>query len=300
MATVFYESASELATLTNTFSVSGTPTDPTTISLDVTTPSGTTTTYTYGGGTITRTSAGVYTKDIACSEDGEWQYVWTGTGAAQDVEAGTWTVYEADLGRLYATPQELKTRLRITGTGEDYEVHAACFAASRAVEAACERVFYRSASGTIRTFVPSDMYCLKFGPFNDLVTLTTLKTDASGDGTYETTWSATDYQLYPLNPSAYPEQRPYTKLRAVGAQVFPTLTYGARTDLIQITGVWGWPAVPRGVRTAAIMLAEEIMKDAPFGVAGFGDLGVVRVRENPRIKALIGPYIHPATAIKVA
>jgi hypothetical protein len=40
------------------------------------------------------------------------------------------------------------------------------------------------------------------------------------------------------------------------------------------------------------MLAEETfkLKDAPFGVAGFGDFGVVRVRENPAVARLLAPY----------
>jgi len=298
-STVFYESASELATLSNTFKVNSVPTDPTTVSLTITTPSGTVTTYTYAAAQITKTSTGVYTKDIACSEDGEWQYVWTGTTAAADVEAGTWTVFESDLGKLYWTPAALKNRVRITNTNQDYEIPAACFAASRAIEQACERTFYRTASATVRTFVPSGMYELKLGPYNDLVSLATLKTDTAGDGSFATTWAGTDYQLLPLNPGAAPEVRPYTKIKAV-LNTFPVVTGFGRDDRVQLTGVFGWPAVPWAVKKATQLLAEEMLKDAPFGVAGIGDFGVVRVRENPRIKALIGPYIHPIAASKVA
>jgi hypothetical protein len=32
------------------------------------------------------------------------------------------------------------------------------------------------------------------------------------------------------------------------------------------------------------------LKDAPFGVAGFGEFGAVRVRNNPRAMALLQPY----------
>lgn len=301
-ATVFYESASELATLSNTFAVSGTPTDPTAVTLVVTSPeTGTATTYNWPTPlTITRTGAGVFTKDIACDEAGEWQAVWTGTTAAADVEVVTWTVFEVDLGKLYAPPAALKNRLRISDTTDDYEVNAACFAASRSIESVCERTFYRTASGTVRTFEPQSMYRLKLGPYHDLVSLATLKTDSSGDGTFETTWSASDYKLYPLNPTAYPETRPYTEIRAVGSQTFPIISGFGRDDRAEGVGVWGWPGIPRGVKTASVMLAEEIMKDAPFGVAGFNDFGVIRIRENPRIMKLIGPYIHPQAAVMMA
>jgi hypothetical protein len=299
-ASVFYESGSELATLSNTFKVSGTPTDPTAVTLVVTSPTGTATTYNWPTpADLTHGSAGQFSKDVACSEDGEWQYVWTGTTAAADVEAGTRTVFQTDLGKLYATPQAVKNRLRITGTSDDYEVHAACFAASRYVEGVCERTFYRTASASARTFAPSGLYRMKLGPYNDLVSLTTLKTDSGGDGVFETTWTASDYQLYPLNPTAYPEPRPYTEIRAVGSQTFPWLTGFGRDDMVEATGVWGWPAVPRGVRTAATMVAEEIMKDAPFGLVSFGEFAT-RIRENPRIMKLLGPYVHPQVAIKVA
>jgi hypothetical protein len=292
-ATVFFESTNELATLSNTFKVNGTPTDPTAVTLTVTSPSGTVSTYTWPSpATLTHGTAGVFSKDIPCSEDGEWQYLWEGTNAASDAEAGTWTVFETTLGKLYCTPAALKSRMGITSTSSDYEVHAACFAASRAIESICERVFYRTASGTVRTFVPDSLYCLTLGAYNDLYSLAILKTDAGGDGVFETTWSASDYQLHPVNPAAAPETRPYTKIKTTGSQTFPVPLVIGREDLVQVTGIFGWPAVPMAVKQAALILAEETLKlkDAPFGVAGFGEFGSIRVRENPAVARLLGPY----------
>lgn len=82
----------DTVTLTNTFAVSGTATDPTTISLVVTDPTGTATTYTYAGATITKSSTGVYTKNITADEAGIWSYTWTGTGTAADVANGSFNV----------------------------------------------------------------------------------------------------------------------------------------------------------------------------------------------------------------
>lgn len=296
-ATVFFESASEIATLRNVFKVGGVATDPTLISLTITTPSGTATTYTYAAAQITRNGTGDYQKDIQCSEDGEWQYVWTGTTAAQDVESGTWTVFEVDLGHLYCTPAALKSRLGITDSADDYEVHAACFSASRSIEQYCERTFWRSPTGTARTFEPKSMYCVKLPEFNDLVSVSTLATDTSGDGVYDVTWSASDYQLLPYNPSAAPEQRPYTEIRAVGGQVFPTDYSYTRMDRVQVTGVWGWPSVPWSIKQAALILAEETLKlkDAPFGIAGYGEYGMIRVRENPKVRNFAHPYCRNPT-----
>lgn len=291
MAEVFYEHASaELATLTNTFSVNGTATDPTTITLTVTDPTGTATSYTYAGGTITRTSAGVYTKDIPCTADGTWTYTWIGTGTASDVVAGTWTVFGTDLSKLYCTVEELKSRLGIasTDTQDDFELRLAVDSVSRWIDQHCERHFWRATQ--TRYFVPTSQYCLAI---DDLVSLTTLKTDSSGDGTFETTWASSDYQLRPVNATAGAEAAPYTEIKAVSTQTFP-VPYAtlARSDRAEVVGVFGWPAVPAAVKDAALMLAAETlkMKDAPFGVAGFGEFGAVRVRANPLVMARLAPY----------
>lgn len=294
-ASVFYQSASELCTLTNTFKVATVPTDPTTISLTITDPTGTATTYTYAASQITRSSAGVYTKDIACATAGDWQYVWTGTGTASDVQAGTWTVFETSLGNLYCTVDALKSRLGIalTDTADDYELQHACWSTSRAIEHLCGRTFYRSASGTARTFVPDDFYELVMPEFNDLVSVSAVATDAAGDGTFETTWDSTDYRLWPYNPAAAPETRPYTRIKAVGTRSFPIPSGGLqRDDLVQVTGVYGWAAVPYGIKMAALIWAADTfkLKDAPFGVAGGGEFGPFRVRDNPRAMAFCQPY----------
>lgn len=290
MATVFFDSTSELATLSNTFSVDGTATDPTTVSLVVTDPLGAATTYTYAGGEITRTGTGAYRKDIPCSEPDEWQYVWTGTGTASDTIPGTWTVFETDLGRLYCPIRTLKSRLSIPHDDADYELHAACFAASRWIEQHCERVFWRTTS-TARTFVPDDCYTVKLPEFCDLISVTSIKTDTAGDGTFATTLSAPDYQLLPYNSSAAPEDRPYDEIRRLSGTWPQVWTSGARRNTVQVTGVWGWPRVPTAVRQAAAIIAADTfsLKDAPFGVEGAGEF-TIQVGENARALKFLAPY----------
>lgn len=61
--------------------------DPTTITLTVRTPSGTSTSYTYAAGTVLKHSTGVYYKEISLTERGVWLLSWIGTGgviAAED------------------------------------------------------------------------------------------------------------------------------------------------------------------------------------------------------------------------
>lgn len=304
-ATVFYQSSNELATLTNTFKVDGTPTDPTSATLTITSPSNVVTVYSWptGSPALTRTGTGAFSQDVTCNEAGDWTYLWEGTTADSDAQGGTWTVYETSLGKLYGTVEALKSRLRITDSTRDYELHMACFAASRAVEQVCERTFYRSASGTARTFVTQDLWWLKLGPFNDLVSVSALATDSSGDGVFETSWSSSEYQLLPVNPGSAPETRPYTRIKAVTSKTFPIFLnwVPARDDRVQITGVWGWPAVPLAVKNATLMLAEELMKDTATSVSSAAEYGGgrIRVNQNPRIQSMLQPYIHPDAAVKI-
>lgn len=292
-ASVFFNSASELATISNIFSVAGVPTDPTTVTLVVTSPTNVVNTYTYASAEITRSGTGAYTKDVACDEDGTWQYEYVGTGAATDATPGTWDVLETDLGKLYCTTEALKSRigLQVTHTVADAELHAACFAASRWVEQYCDRVFYRTLSA-IRTFAPESTRCLTLPPFCDLVSASAVKTDTAGDGSYATTWSAGDYQLLPYNPGAAPEQRPYDEIVAVGAKDFPYWCGStARHDVVQITGVWGWPKVPMAVKQAAAIIATDLfaLKDAPFGAESNGEF-TTQVGDNRRAMRLLEPY----------
>lgn len=285
MATVFFDSTSELATLTNVFTVAGVDTDPTTVTLTVTSPTGNVTTP-----STTHAAAGTYTADITCNEDGEWQYLWEGTGTATDAEAGTWTVLETALGKLYCPIRTLKSRLKIEHNQVDYELHAACFAASRWIEQHCERVFYRTTS-TARTFEPDNCYTLRLPEFCDLVTVTSIKTDTAGDGTFATTLSASDYEILPRNPLAAPEQLPYTEIRRLSGTWPEQWAPGARRNTIQVTGVWGWPKVPHAVRQAAAIVAADTfaLKDAPFGVEGAGEF-TIQVGENARALKFLAPY----------
>ena len=79
-------------TLTCTFAVSGTNTDPTTVSLLCMTPDAVQATYTYAGGTITKSATGVYTATLIANQGGTWWYRFTGTGTCQAAAQGTFTV----------------------------------------------------------------------------------------------------------------------------------------------------------------------------------------------------------------
>lgn len=303
-ATVFYDSSSEIALISNTFQ-SGSPAvpaDPTTVSCVVTDPSGAQVVHTYLGAApadITKVSTGVYTLQVPCSPavagvDGLWSFTFIGTGAVSDVQPGTWRVLALDQSRWYVGPEELKDRLGQTDPGTDSIITSVCLAASRWIDTYCGRHFFRFTD--TRTYQPSDIWLL---PVDDLVSVTSLKIDQDGDGIYETTWTQnTNYMLRvgdgQFNQLASGEPKPYTQVQVIGqSNWFPFTWPFVHLDRVQITGVFGWPQVPPVVAQAALLIAADWfkLKDAPFGVAGIGDLGVLRVSANPWIAEQLRCYI---------
>lgn len=297
-ATVFYADAAEIATLQNVFAVSGVATDPTTVTCTVTDPSGTATVHTYNGAApadITRVSAGTFTLAVPSILDGIWIYKWTGTGAASDVQEGTWTVGPSDLSRLYCTTEELRSRLGLASTGRDFELAIAVSAACRGVDGYCERYFWRGAD--TRTYVPDDRCRVRV---DDIASGTglTVKVDHDGDGTYEETWTqGTDYQLLPLNPNRTGEPRPYTKIGAVGSLTFPwpRTRLPGHPDRVQVAGPFGWPATPAAVKTGSLITAAELfrMGDLPLGGEIPGEMSalvIATIASNPVTAAMLGPY----------
>lgn len=268
-----------------------------TVVLTVTDPDGVVTTpaTTQGGAP----PAVTYTRNEPATKAGVWLFRFVATGAVTDAEDGQFYVQPNATSNVYTTLPELRAALGpipVADTRDDDDMQDAIITASRAVDGDCQRTFYKRSE--VRTLEPTDRYWLRLGAYNDLVSVTTLKTDATGDGVFETTWQTSDFQLLCAdgtpNVNAGPEPKPYRRIRAIGTQVFPCTWawHLGRTDLVQIDGVWGWPAVPDRIRRATRMMAAEIFKlnSAPFGATNIADLGIIRVRDNPKYQRLIADY----------
>lgn len=203
------------------------------------------------------------------------------------------------LGDSYATLAELKTRLGgVTGTGEDAALNNALSVASRGIEKVCHRQFNQTTTASARSYnyaahtVGLGVLSKSLAFVDDFHTTTGLvvKTDDGDDGSFSTTWVAADRQLEPLDGIVDGETGwPFWRLRAVDSRLFPMRL---RRAPLQVTAQWGWAAVPAGIKEACLLVAEETykLKDAPFGVTGVAEWGVVRVRANPMAMAMIGPY----------
>ena len=184
----------------------------------------------------------------------------------------------------YATLAEVKAAMRIIDNVDDDLLELAIDAASRQIDGHCERVFY--STETARIYTALDNYLVEI---DDLAAITELLTSSDGDG-FDTTWASTDYQLEPLNGQAGGISSPATFIRATGDFLFPRLGQEA---LVKVTGTFGWSAIPTAIKQATLILAQRQFKryDSPLGVAGIGDIGIIRVsRIDPDVASLIAPF----------
>jgi hypothetical protein len=190
------------------------------------------------------------------------------------------------LTNAYATLAQVKAALRITDSVDDSLLEMAIESASRLIDGYTYRYFYNAGTAT-RNFAAEDSYLVLI---DDLVSISELKSTDEVGSEY-VTWSASDYQLQPVNGRQDGLNTPYTSILAVDDKLFNTLGSQA---LVRVTGVWGWSAVPMAVTQATIIQSSRIYKrlDSPLGVAGFGDLGAIRVGRalDPDVEQLVMPY----------
>lgn len=190
----------------------------------------------------------------------------------------------------YVSLSLVKKALRITDNIDDDILELSIEAASREIDGFCERVFYDTTE--TRVFIPRDSFTCEI---DDLNSLTTLKTSSTGES-FDVTWTSTDYQLEPLNSQAGGIVTPATRIRAVGDYVFPTFeprNVNHYEATVQVTGTFGYTPVPTAIEQAALLLTLRQYRryDSPLGVAGFDEMGVVRVgRIDPDVQKLLSPF----------
>jgi hypothetical protein len=190
---------------------------------------------------------------------------------------------------LYASTAQIKAALRITDSVDDSLINMAGSAASELIDGYCGRSF-----GTVeatRYFAAEDAYVLRV---DDIAgTAVTIQTSDYDPPQWEVTWGTDDYQLEPLNQYMDGLTWPYTRIRAVGDYLWP---FDFAEIGVKITTTWGWPSVPSVITQAAVIQASRIFKrlDSPLGVAGFGDMGAIRVSRqlDPDVAQLVAPYVR--------
>lgn len=330
---VYYDNADQVIPVTAQFNDA-----PTVVVITLSDPNGSPSSFTYTAGG-TDPTPNVIIKDSSSNfhinlqpfgaptkpPAGLWTWTWTGvigsSPGTAEVFTGTFRVFPqgtigSGMSMWYCSMEELKSRLGITPgdpgfNDDDYEIQLAIQTVTDWVTTYCGRHFYQITEA--RTFRPRSRWNLEI---DDIVTVTSTDLDYDGDGIYEVHWTEnTDYQLlrysHRYNSHDMGLERPRNELQVLmassgqpnagGGQWLPWLWPFTRQDRVKITGTWGWPAVPPNVTQASLILAADLFKakDAPWGVAGIGDLGMVKVQSNPWVVELLRSYINMAKKVGV-
>jgi hypothetical protein len=165
----------------------------------------------------------------------------------------------------YVDLLETKAYLRVPGddTADDGWIADLITAASQAVNARCHRQFgtavatrvYEAAEAVPDIMVPGTWLLvvddIRPDAADTIVTVGGVQLDPAG------------YVLLPRNAPA--DARPYTTLR-LGVQP---------AGDVAITTGFGWPQVPKQVRTACLVQIARwhVRRESPYGIAGSPDLG---------------------------
>jgi len=196
----------------------------------------------------------------------------------------------------YCTPEEVLTRMGRTDTLNVETIDTvtdAVSAATAAIDEDTHRTFDTTGVDETRTLPRSRTGRLDIP---DLISLTSIKIDDNDDGVFETTLTASQYELDKWHVANYFDE---SGDRAVWPYEFVTLLNrawptGSRRNVIEIDGTWGWPTIPAAINQACSILATRLMQRmtaAPFGVQSFGGEATQSIRSTDSdYLALIHPY----------
>jgi hypothetical protein len=190
----------------------------------------------------------------------------------------------------YATLTELKAILRITDNVDNSLLTFNVETASRFVDAYCNRSFEAASGTAVREYSPTG----KYEPLriDDATNIVRVDIDDDLDYSFSTELvSNVDWQAEPLNNRLNGLPWPYTRLVPFEDGYWPTRR-GRAT--VKVTATYGWPEVPDAVREATLLQASRLFTryDSPLGIAGFGDMGAMRVSRavDPDVQQLLLPF----------
>lgn len=168
----------------------------------------------------------------------------------------------------YVTEIDLAARLEKDTGSTGYEaalMTEVCEAACDWVDSYTQRRFDLALAASPRWFTPIGGLVR----VDDIASLTGLVVATGAPGAYDTT-STINVDFYADPVGAPGGGRPVTALYGT----WPQGRYA-----VQVTALWGWPAVPAGVAQAAMLQAHALYrrKDSPEGVAGLDGYGPIRV-----------------------
>jgi hypothetical protein len=231
---------------------------------------------------------------------GDYLVSWSGLDGDSETVTATEIVtvssaLTAPLGGPYATLAMLKSRMGIADsvTNRDTDLTQRLRSASQDINSWTHRQFGRQEDVSTRSFRvgPSGVDTADFWSTEDLAIVPYL------GGVAGTAWDVSTLALEPTDGVVNQVPGwPYNRISLASEGTHPIYRSMAwRGAYVQVTARWGWEMVPEPVVTSCLMLAvaDDKAKDAPFGVAGFGDFAV-RIRANPMVEQKLKDYVLSA------
>lgn len=153
----------------------------------------------------------------------------------------------------YATPEELKSYLRVGDNADDVFVALWITTVSRNIDDHCGRQFGQTASLEERLYTPhynrfDRAYTVEIDDVQDVTGLTVVD---------DSNTTLTDYTLLPKN--APQKGKPYERIQ-----------FAIDPGEVAISARWGWTAVPSAVKVGLLLQGARLAarRDSPFGIAG--------------------------------
>ncbi len=191
---------------------------------------------------------------------------------------------------LYASVAQLKSALRLTDSIDDSMLTLAATSASEVIDSYCGRSFGAGTVAVARSFSAKKSNHVEIDDAGTAPVF--VKYAPNRDGDYSVTIDASDYVLLPSNGLIDGIAWPYTSIQLINQRTWPIAQ--ADEPTVSVSAIWGFPSIPSSVTQAAIIQASRIFArlSSPLGVAGFGDIGVMRVQSkvDPDVEVLLQPY----------
>lgn len=189
------------------------------------------------------------------------------------------------------------TILDVTDPVDNDKLENIVMAASRAIDTITGTRFYTTTNDETRYYTAGgdrgDSYSF-FCP-DDILSITTLYTDDDEDGTYENTWTTSDWRAFPLNYSLDGLPIRWLKVKRNGSYTWPLSSEAG----VKIVGKFGYCTAanqPPSIKEACLLIAAQLFtrKDMIFNTAVTTPLGTVATaiaKEDPHISMLLqGPW----------
>jgi hypothetical protein len=185
----------------------------------------------------------------------------------------------------YADLAALQLRLGFADNFDNTLLASALTAAEGTIDRWCRRHFTLPTATETRLYTPHWDEVL----VDDIATTTSLVVLDNG-----ATVAAADYVLDPANGVGVDGRAgwPYWRIRTTDGSHWYR---DANKRTVSVTAKFGWLTVPTSIREATLILASDLFhaKDTRLGVAGWGDLGLLRIRENGMLQTLLQDYVKP-------